>query len=289
MNFNLENVNLRQSKLFSGFKKVLDQNAPTLATFGSILGVIGTVYFMHKAAKEAARVEEDFEDEVKALEEQKEVEELNEQEVKEEMRHLKVNRVVNLVTVYRWALLSGIGSAGFAILSNYLNGRTIAALTGFLALNNEKLKEYAVKGKEMLGEEKFKELQENVERDILGKKIEKGEVKAEKPGKKLIAKDEDQPEEGLTRFYIPLTDEMWDLPEWRVKDAIAEASRLEYLNWNDFRNMCGYASCRSGYWMCWEAEKKNVFKAHIGYVNVGIGGMKAIIFDNEPDFDKANR
>ena len=42
---------MKPVKFFGEFKKLLDTNAPTLATFGSILGVGLTVYFMHKAAK----------------------------------------------------------------------------------------------------------------------------------------------------------------------------------------------------------------------------------------------
>ena len=266
------------NKFFNGIKKILDQNAPTLATFGSILGVVGTIYFMHKAAKQASDVVTDYEEDLNALNDLKEVEHMSEEELKHEKARLKINKNIQLVYIYRWALLSGIGSAGFAILSNYLNGRTIAALTGFLALNNEKLKEYAVKGKEMLGEEKFKKLQENVERDILGKKIENGEIKAEKA--KIIAKEDSEPAEGLTRFYVPWTGDMWDIPVSQVKDAINEAQRTEFLDWNTFRNMLGIESAPVWYKYCW--TKDNPFKAHIGYVNVGIGGMKAICLDTQP-------
>jgi hypothetical protein len=74
---------------------------------------------------------------------------------------------------------------------------------------------------------------------------------------------------------------MWDVPEGRVKDAIAEASRVEFLDWNTFRNMLGYESCPLWYRYCW--TKDHPFKAHIGYVNVGAFGMKAICIDTEPE------
>lgn len=282
----MNNTNVKATKFFSGLKKVLDTNAPTFATFGSILGVGLTVYFMHKASKQAAKVEEKYEETIEDLEDYAADENgdpLNEDELKQEKTRLKIDKYMRLVYIYRWALLSGIGSAGFAVLSNYLNGRTIAGLTTLLALNQDKLQKGCEKVKELVGEDKFKELQESVEKDILGERVAKGEIKPEKRKKAPAIGKADGPEEGLTRFYIPFTDEFWDLPEGRVKDSIAEASRLEYLNWNDFRNMNGYASCQIGYDYCW--DKDHPFKAHIGYVNVGAYGTKSINFDNQPIID----
>lgn len=284
----MNNINEKTSKLFSGLKTVLDKNAPTLATFGSVLGVIATVYFMHKAAPKAVIAEKACKEEIRELEADNAcTEELSEDELKQQKTRIKLNKTLELVYIYRWALLSGIGSAGFAILSNYLNGRTIATLGTLLALNKDKLEKVTEKAKELVGEDKIKELQASVEQDILGEKLTKGEVKGQKPNKKVEMSESDKPEDGLTRFYIPFTDEFWDVPESRVKDAISEASRLEYLNWNDFRNMNGYNSCRIGYDYCW--DQKNPFKAHIGYVNVGVYGMKSITFDNEPKFDRMGK
>ena len=269
----------KTSRIFSGLKKALDTNAPTLATFGSIVGLGLTVYFMHKASKSAAKVETSYEETVEEIKNSG----MTEEGEKEEITREKMNKYMRLVYIYRWALLSGVASAGFAVLSNYLNGRTIATITGLLALNQEKLKEYAKKGKEMLGDEKFKELQDNVEQELFAKKVEKGELKVDKAAPK-IGKEEDGPDPGYERYYVPFWGEIYDIPSGRLKDAIAEAERLEYLNYNDWRGMLGLDSCGAGYKFCW--SQGNPFKAHIGYVNMGVGGMKAICYDNEPDFDK---
>ncbi|MBQ6435454.1 MAG: hypothetical protein IJJ09_05600, partial [Synergistaceae bacterium] len=76
------------------------------------------------------------------------------------------------------------------------------------------------------------------------------------------------------------TGDMWDIPVSQVKDAINEAKRIEFLDWNTFRNMLGIESAPVWYDYCW--TKDNPFKAHIGYVDVGIGGMKAICLDTQP-------
>jgi len=273
---------------FGGFKKTLDTNAPTLATFGSILGLGLTIFFMHKASKSAAKVEEKYEEYVKGLENDAVDgfgEPIAEDDIKDEKSRLKMDKTLRLIYIYRWALLSGIGSAGFAILSNYLNGRTIATIGSLLALNQKRLKEYAKKGKELIGEEKFKELQDNVEKELFADKLMSGNVKTEKA--KVEVNGSDDPEPGFVRYYDTYWGEMYDIPQGRLKDAIAEAERYEYLNWNDWRGMLGIDSCQAGYKIMW--DKKNPFKAHEGYVNVGIGGMKAICYDNQPDYDNMGK
>lgn len=276
---------IKPSKFFGEIKNLLDTNAPTLATFGSILGVVATVYFMHRAAKNAADAERMHEERLTDIEEDASTGTLTVEEAKEEKGHEKLNHALRLIYIYRFALLSGIGSAGFAVLSNYLNGRTIAMMGTLLATNADKLQKLGEKAKEMVGEEKFQELKESVEKETFAEKLQKGEVKAEKA--KVITKEGAEPDDGLTRFYVPWNGEMLDVPEGRVKDAISEASRVEFLDWNTFKNMLGYESAPVWYKFCW--TKENPFKAHIGYVNMGSFGMKAICVDNEPEITKFSK
>jgi len=284
-------TNVKTNKFFNGIKQILDTNAPTLATFGSVLGLGLTIYFMHKASKQAAKVEEKYEEDIQDLENQKAIEGvdeggISEEEFKSEKARIKTNKYIRLIYIYRWALISGFASGGLAFLSNYLNGRTIATITGLLALNQEKLKEYAEKGKEMLGSEKFEELRDEVNKEILGKKIEKGDMKVERSKIKVSA-DENGPDEGYERLYDTFWGEIYDIPKRRLEDAIAEATRMEYLNFNDWRGMLGLDSCQAGYKLKW--DRTNPFKAHKGYVNVGISGMHAICYDTQPEFDTMGR
>ena len=275
-------MNFKSNKFLSGVKNLLDTNAPTIATFGSIDGVGLTIFFMHKASKAAATVEEKYEEKVEWFDNKVEDGEMKAEDAKEEKARSKMDKAMRLVYIYRWALLSGIGSAGFALLSNYLNGRTIAALTGFVALNNERIREYAKKGKEMLGEEKFKELQDNVEKELFDKKVKKGDIKPERS--KSLVSDSAEPEDGCVRYFVPGFDWIWEVPAGRMNDVLAEAQRMEYLNMNDLRNMLGLPSCKWASPYCW--DEGNPFKAHIGYsADVGTYGMKTISFDNEPGYD----
>lgn len=286
--------NFKSTKFFDGIKHALDTNAPTIATFGSVFGVALTIFFMHKSSKQAAKVEEKYEEDIKELEERKEDEEvpLSEEEFKSEKTRYKMDKYLRLIYIYRWALLSGIGSAGFAILSNYLNGRTIATITGLLALNNEKLKEYAKKGKEMIGEDKFKELQNNVEKELFGEKLKKNENKTEKSKKPVIAKDDDIPWDDYEELVVPEYDLRWQLPKGLAKSVIDECNewfktdKTAYMDFNAFRRKLRLTSARGWSELKWDHD--NPFKAHVARdINFGDGAMTGIIFDNPPDVESS--
>lgn len=286
-------MNVKENKFFNGIKHALDTNAPTLATFGSILGIGLTIFFMHRASKSAVKVEERYEEEVNDIQEAI-GDTMDEEEAKEEKAHAKLNKYMRLVYIYRWALLSGIGSAGFAVLSNYLNGRTIATITGLLALNNEKLKEYAKKGKEMLGEDKFKELQENVEKEIFGKKVEKGDLKVEKS--KAI-KNDDTPWDEIETYYIPWSGEMWQVPKPIMDEAIRRATgmfkknsagkvadKTAYLGYNTFRSWCRIPAAPAYDIYYWDAS--NPFNGWETVANKDENGWtRSIAFPNQPMVD----
>ncbi len=284
-------MNINTRGIWSGLKDILDKNAPTIATFGSVAGVALTIYFMHRANKNATKVEEKYQEDIShvkgdilAQNSDPISDEDLEKEIKAETTRIKMNKTMQLIYVYRWALLSGIGSAGFAILSNYLNGRTIAALGTVLAMNTDKIKIGAEKVKEAIGEEKFNKLREDIDSTLLDKKIMSGDAKINTA--KIVQPGLVDPEEGFERYYIPYFDEIWDIPPAQVKDALNEADKMDYLTYNDLRGFLGFNYCGMGRKFYWDASKKNPFKAHIGYVNIGIPGIRAIIFDNEPSFNK---
>ena len=292
-------INLKDTKFLNSIRGFLDSNAPTIATFGSVLGVAATVYFMHRAAKNAAKVEEKYEEDLKYMEADLEHEDgspATEDDLKMEKNRLKMNKYLQLIYIYRWALLSGIGSAGFAFLSNYLNGRTIATITGLLALNNDKLREYAKKGKEMIGEDKFKELQDSVEKEIFGEKLRKGELKVEKS--KPTKKDKDDtPWTDEETYYVPWNGETWVVPKAIMNDAIKRATEMfkknsvgmvadksAYLDFNTLRAWCRIPSVPAYANFYWDA--KNPFNGWITTVSLEKDGwMKALALPNEPMYD----
>ena len=284
--------NIKLGKFFKEISGFVDSNAPTLATFGSVLGVIGTVYFMHKGAKQAAKIEETYKEDLEYVDADFEDEKgmpASPELIKQEKTRLKIDKTIRLVYIYRWALLCGIGSAGFAILSNYLNGRTIAVLGTLLATNTDKLQKYADKAKEMIGEEKFKELQDSVERDILKDKLWKGDAKPEKAKK---VKGDDTLFEDYIDVYVPCTGDRYQGPKWVFDEAIKyfnemfEKDKNAYLDYNTWRAKVRIPSAPIWRDFCWCS--KNPFKAEWGYVDYdGTRGMDAIIFKYMPMVEKS--
>lgn len=284
-------MNINSKGIWSGFKDILDKNAPTLATFGSIAGVALTIYFMHRASKNAAKVEDKYQEDLShikgdilAQNSDPISDEDLEKEIKAETARIKMNKTMQLIYVYRWALLSGIGSAGFAILSNYLNGRTIAALGTVLAMNTDKIKTGAEKIKDAIGEEKFNKIKEGIDSTLLDKKVMSEGVNAETA--RIINPSMLEPEEGYELFYIgyPFMDTA-SIPLSQVRDALNEADKMDMLTYNDLMGLLGLNSKHLGRYYYWDAMKKNPFKAHIGYVNMGENGVRSIVFDNEPELD----
>ena len=72
-----------------------------------------------------------------------------------------------------------------------------------------------------------------------------------------------------------------------LNDSIARAERHGAIDYATFRGYMGlYGPCDMGYKLCWTEE--NPFKAHLGHVDLGgdVGIIDAIIYDNEPEFNK---
>ena len=281
-------INFKSNKFWNGIKDIIDNNAPTIATFGSVFGVGLTIYFAYKASKASAVVQEEFDEEINILENSTDSEAMATEEYKAEKNRIKLNKYLKLIYIYRWALLSGFASGGLAFLSNYLNGRTIAAITTLLATNSEKLKKGAEKVKEMVGEEKFAQLRDEINHEIYNEKLYKGELHKEKSSNKSVDKENDISSNGsehAINVYFPDLDWMIEIDERILKDAIAEAERMEYLNVNEFRSLLGFKSVPIFNTLCWDVSHKHPFKAHFGWFDDGIGGCKSVVFEHFPTWD----
>lgn len=276
------------NKFFSGFKRIIDHNAPTITTFGSVVACIAALYFMHRASKNAAEVEEKYEAKLECLKDKVEVGEMSEDEFKEEKAHLRFNKILHLVTVYRFGLLCGTGSMIFAILSNYLSGMQLAGLGTILALEQDRIQKGGEKLKELIGEEKFKEFQESLEKDILGEQLSSDKHKVEKS---KVSKNDDTPLDDYEEFCVPQTGEVYKAPRWLVEEAIEHCTQIfksdkcAYLDYNTWRARIRIPS--APFWTPFAWTTKNPFKAHIGKVDFDGRCMDAIIFDVPPTVERS--
>ena len=252
----------KESKLFGGFAKLLDENAPTLCTVGSIACLVATVYFAYKAAKDTSY----YQDEIKFGEMHINSSDKTDEEKEKEIKSLKVKNAIEIVCSNRWALLSAGGAAAFAFASNYLNGRKIAGLVTALALSEDKLKKGMAKAKEVLNSEEYQKIINGTRQELARDNEDKAPF------------DEDSIWDG-TEYYDTYVGHFIKLPETQLLDAINTAERLSFIKWNDWRGMLGYES--SNIRVGW--GNKNRFKAHIGRME-WINGkyVKTIEYDNMP-------
>lgn len=267
----------KTNKMLKGIGGFLDQNAPTFATVGSMVCSFLTVFFAYKAAKTAGRVQEQRDTDIQDIRQDVAAGIGTPKEGKEEERRIRFRSDLSLIYIYRWSLTSAVLAAGLAFLSNHLNGRTIAGMSALIAMNQDKIKSGSEKVKELVGEEKFEKLRNDINREVLGERLENGSVTTE-VSKSSSAGDPD--DSNYERYYDTYWGQFIEINPGVLLDAIAEAERSTFLKWNDWRGMLGMESCGAGYHVGW--GDKNRFKARIGWIDTGDGGTKAIIYDTEP-------
>lgn len=150
---------------------------PTALIFVGVAGVVGTCIACSK-------------DTIKA---QEELKKLEAEGVKFETKRDKVK---SLWTCYIPTMVTG----GFTIISislaGYLNHKTEMALAAALALNKDNLKKFEKKAREIVGEEKVREIK---------KEVSKEDAKAN--ASKMPSKDIP---DGLVRLYDPFTEQFID-------------------------------------------------------------------------------
>lgn len=273
-------LDMKNNRYFSGFRNFVGANAPSILTAGSLIGLGLTIYFAVKASKDAAKTQEKAEEELKKLNEQFVSDDISEKEYKQEKRQIQINETVKLVYIYRWSLISGTAAGCCSLLSNHFNGRTIAAMGTMLALNQDKLKKGSEKVKELIGEEKFAQLRENVDRDILGDKLQDPETKIEVSKKTVSAGPPNIDDTEYEQFYDTYFGQIYEIPRGTIDDAIVEAERITFLKWNDWRGILGLEPCDMGYRIGWGPKKQ--FKAHTGLIDIGSEKMRTIVYDVEP-------
>lgn len=161
---NLKNK-LTDSAFFSGAETFLNENGPTISMFAAFVTLGVSLYEAFKASKKVVQVEEDFNHDRAEIERK----DIPDEEKTSEIKELKATRNIKYLLAYKWALASGGASVALMFLCNYLNGAKVATLTTALAFNQNKIKKLVKNGKEVLGEEKFKEIDNKTLEELMQK------------------------------------------------------------------------------------------------------------------------
>ena len=145
--------------------RILNENAPTLAIGGAIGTLVGALYAAFKASQEVSAVKEKYNQKVEEIAS----EAVSEAEKTVKMKEAKSERNVKYVMAYKWAGLCGAASIALMITSNALKGAKIAGLTTIAVAYQDKLKKVAENGKKMLGDEPWKQVEDQTLEDMISK------------------------------------------------------------------------------------------------------------------------
>jgi len=257
----------KTNKIFGGFVRLLDENAPTISMIGSLAGIVLMGYTAYKAAKQSAKIQDEYEFEKASIEADNEIQE---EEKKREITNLKIQEGIKHVYTYRWSILSGLGAGSLSFLSNYLNGRKIAGLAAALALSEDKLKKLGAKAKEFLSSEEYQKIINGQREELIRENTAEGDD---------LPWDVDE-ETAKHIFYDTYLGACLEVPESQVLDAITNASRMTFIKGDEWWGMLGMPSCPGRRAVGW--GPKNRFNAHIGSMMLHGKYIKTIEYDREP-------
>lgn len=170
-----------ESTVVGKAENFLDQNGPTVSMIAAFFALGVTIYQAFKASDKVAKIKSDYEEKVQEIENEPlpalpdglavcegspEAEALDAEIEKamvskqERIKEQKTYRNMLLILAYKWVIAGGTLATFFMFLCNYLHGRQLMTAMGALALSKDKIKNLTQSAKEVLPEEKVKELED---------------------------------------------------------------------------------------------------------------------------------
>lgn len=170
-----------ESTVVGKAENFLEVNGPTVSMFAALVTLGITLYQAFKASDKVAQIKSDYEEKVQEIEneplpalpdgvavcEGSKDAEILEAEIEkamvskqERIKEQKTYRNMLLILAYKWVIAGGTLATFFMFLCNYLHGRQLMTAMGALALSKDKIKNLTQSAKEVLPEEKVKELED---------------------------------------------------------------------------------------------------------------------------------
>lgn len=280
MNLKVNNLKtkLSDSKTVGMVENFLNENGPTISMLGAVIGLGLALYKAFKASKDVAKVQEEYEQQVEAVKKK----ELLEEDRKREVKELKTNRNIKYLLAYKWALMSGGASVALMFLCNYLNGAKIATLTAAVAFNEDKIRKLVKNGKEIVGEEKFGEIENKTLEELVQKNF------MDDDGPIVIRPDTRTP--GIGDIYV----DSWSGVQFQFRGTEAQliqvlqraedyCYRCHGLNVSKYYSMLGIPNPPWA-WGMWGPNLP--FKAHIGKRELRGATFKTIEYEYDPGTEK---
>lgn len=154
-------TDLKNNRYVGGVEGFLKQNGSTISMVAGFVTLGLTIWRAYKASSDVAKIQADYESGKKKIA----TEGLSEDEKRVKIKELKAERNTKSILAYKWVLLFGGSTLGLMLLSQYLNGIAFTALAGYAMKEEDKVKQLVKKGKEVLGEDKFKEVEDSILED----------------------------------------------------------------------------------------------------------------------------
>ena len=157
-------TNVKDNRYVGGLESILKQNGSTVSMVAGFVTLGLCIWRAYKASGEVSEIQKNY-----VVQKQKIAGSgLSDDEKRVKMKELRSERNTKIILSYRFVWLFGGSTLGFMLLSQYLNGIAFTALAGYAMKEEDKVKQLVNKGKQVLGEQKFKD---EIEDSILADKI----------------------------------------------------------------------------------------------------------------------
>mgnify|MGYP006988866801 CR=1 FL=1 len=143
-----------------------DKNSQTIMAVLAVGGLVGSVILAFKAAPKANKIIDDSKDEINAIDDS---DEFTEEEKKKERKEVVKTAVKDLAPVLAPVVGCSIATASLMIGSTAISVKKINSLTSIATMSEVAYKELYEKTKEVVGEEKAKEIQEKAADEEMNK------------------------------------------------------------------------------------------------------------------------
>ena len=257
----------------------ISKNAASLSMVGSILSFGISLYSAFKASDKVAEIHKDYLEKAEKIESKG----LSEPEKAKELKELRTVRNIHYVDAEKVTIVTGFIACCLSFASNYINGITITGLSAFAISQKDKLQSIAAHAKEMIGEDKFKEIENKSLEELVMKNFvyEDGESKGLTARALYCQADRGEnvfldTESGA--MFLATEEELLDGFKW-AENEVARNGELTQDKWCEH---VGYPKPDEPINKCRAWTKKNPFKAHLGVREDFLGmTIRSVEFDNK--------
>ena len=289
-----------ESTVVGRAENFLEANGPTVSMFAALITLGITLYQAFKASDKVSKIKSDYEEQVAKIEaeplpalpeglavcEGSEEAQMLDEEIEKvkadkqvRIKELKTYRNVLYLLAYKWVIAGGTLATFFMFLCNYLHGRQLMTAMGALALSKDKIKNLTQSTKEVLPEEKVKEVEDKALEKLVGKNFYD-----EKDGPIIIRPDTTTV--GIGDIYVDSysgTQFQFRGTETQLLEVFDRATdycyRCHGLPVSKFYSMLGIPTPPWA-WGCWGPNLP--FKAHIEKREICGATFKVIVYDYNP-------